>query len=849
VTRVAETAIPKLFASNDVVRKLVVVSMQFLLHAAPQWTRGHLLGTALKESNIVATIGTILKHSSSSEGRNVQVTSLCLQTLKAIVETGEAVSYYQDIFEFLLAVFRPSLSVNDFLMLHVTNTLALSRTMFERCVPETQEPACKVLIALLEYGKIKKDANTTVFSMISDIAHTEFTFPREVIELAEEQAMKAITNESGTLLLASLACVLSILKFKCKLDRISPAVLQRCFKSAAQAQDFEVCSKILEIAALCTPSNADMAPISAELFHDSIVLLSSDCSDAGFVQALSTLAAVHSDAAAILEQAVVQLAIESTASSLSLDADGRGSKKMKTESAASIACTLPGFIGFLFGYVAPSHPLKSAIVTVVKRCLQSPGAARFFGMSCLCFIPNHSPADQLAACFCSDESDIVLNAFSSMKNDQDTESKAIADAAAAFLLVSPEGFAPKLFAVAHGAVQSMTAATPDQAASVSAAALPKFLFFRKALAQWIDRSISIPSVLIGNVLDISFQVPLSSEGAFAAVSTVCVGILGLSLFLEFKGADNVCAVLKFAERDPAKTQAFIVDVVLASLSNSNLGSNLARDGMAQALNATTLQMLRQFSIAILPPASPGSPSPDLTGNDVNTKMFKSALTACIAAVDTMGSSMPPDLFQEIARCTCEFLGRFSATPATVQIWRTWDALMKSQMSWPSVLVKAAIRQDVYGANNEFNFKDFTYPLRQLALVLLSKLASAAAFPTLNPDVQRAFLLRTISHLDDFRPEGICAFVRMQKSLMPHQLVFGVDSFFHLPVSEKANEMLVDFFKSRQLRALMKQAVRLLINLFLSHMSRIWFSMRDRTCAKFSAMSSTVLMPPLPSLPK
>lgn len=80
----------------------------------------------------------------------------------------------------------------------------------------------------------------------------------------------------------------------------------------------------------------------------------------------------------------------------------------------------------------------------------------------------------------------------------------------------------------------MTAATPDQAASVSASALPKFLFFRKALAQWIDRSISIPSVLIGSVLDISFQVPLSSEGAFAAVSTVCVGILGLSLFIEFK---------------------------------------------------------------------------------------------------------------------------------------------------------------------------------------------------------------------------------------------------------------------------------------------------------------------------
>jgi len=720
----------------------------------------------------------ILKNASSSEGRNVQVTSLGLQTLKAIVETGEAAAFHLDIFEFLLGVFRQSSSVNDFLMQHVTNTLALSRTMLERPAPATQEPASKVLIALLEYGKIKKDASTTVFSMMCDIAQTEFEFSRELIELIQEQAMKAITNESGNLLLSSLACVLSILKFKCKLDLISPEILQDCFKKAAQTQDFEVCGKILEIAALCIHSNSEMVLISAELFRESMFLLSSDFSDAGFVRALSTLAAVQCDAGFqnILEQVVVQLAIESTASiqGLSLDADGRGSKKMKTES-ASADCTLPGFIGFVFGFITPSHPLKSAIVAVVKRCLQTPGSARIFGMHCLRFIPQH--ADQLAASFCSEESDIVLNAFSSMKNDLDTESNAIHEAAAAFLLVNPEGFAPKLFAIASGAVENMVTATPDEAASVAAVALPKFLFFRKVLSQWIDHSIDIPSILIGNMLDICFQVPLSSEGAFAAVSTVCVGILGLGLHLEFKGADNVCTVLKFAEKDPAKTQAFIVDVVLASLSNSNLGSNLARDGMSQAVNASTLQMLRQFSIAILPPASAGAPSPDLTGNDVNTKMFKSALAACVAAVDVMGSSMPADLFQEISRCTCEFLGRFSAAPTTVQICRTWDALLKSQMSWPSVLVKAAIRQDIYGPNQEFNFKDFTHPLRQLALILLSKLASAAAFRTLNSDLQKTFLLRTISHLDDFRPE----------------------------VSDKANEMLREFFKSRQLRALMKQA--------------------------------------------
>jgi hypothetical protein len=797
------TSIPKLFASNDVVRKLVVVAMQFLLHAAPQWTRGHLLGNALKESNIVATIMSILKNASSSEGRNVQVTSLGLQTLKAIVETGEAAAFHLDIFEFLLGVFRQSSSVNDFLMQHVTNTLALSRTMLERPAPATQEPASKVLIALLEYGKIKKDASTTVFSMMCDIAQTEFEFSRELIELIQEQAMKAITNESGNLLLSSLACVLSILKFKCKLDLISPEILQDCFKKAAQTQDFEVCGKILEIAALCIHSNSEMVLISAELFRESMFLLSSDFSDAGFVRALSTLAAVQCDAGFqnILEQVVVQLAIESTASiqGLSLDADGRGSKKMKTES-ASADCTLPGFIGFVFGFITPSHPLKSAIVAVVKRCLQTPGSARIFGMHCLRFIPQH--ADQLAASFCSEESDIVLNAFSSMKNDLDTESNAIHEAAAAFLLVNPEGFAPKLFAIASGAVENMVTATPDEAASVAAVALPKFLFFRKVLSQWIDHSIDIPSILIGNMLDICFQVPLSSEGAFAAVSTVCVGILGLGLHLEFKGADNVCTVLKFAEKDPAKTQAFIVDVVLASLSNSNLGSNLARDGMSQAVNASTLQMLRQFSIAILPPASAGAPSPDLTGNDVNTKMFKSALAACVAAVDVMGSSMPADLFQEISRCTCEFLGRFSAAPTTVQICRTWDALLKSQMSWPSVLVKAAIRQDIYGPNQEFNFKDFTHPLRQLALILLSKLASAAAFRTLNSDLQKTFLLRTISHLDDFRPEGLWV-----TAIALLAIIFDIHPFVLVPVSDKANEMLREFFKSRQLRALMKQAVR------------------------------------------
>jgi hypothetical protein len=217
-------------------------------------------------------------------------------------------------------------------------------------------------------------------------------------------------------------------------------------------------------------------------------------------------------------------------------------------------------------------------------------------------------------------------------------------------------------------------------------------------------------------------------------------------------------VLTFAQRERAKTQAIILDVVLASMSSSNLGSLAARDDMSQALNDSTIEMLRRFSIEML---LPSSSVPDLTGSDINTKMFKSALCACIAAVDVMGSAMSLDLFHAIAAGACEFLRKLSNPTATsnqpvgssVQIWRVWSAFLKSQMTWSTMLTKAAIRKDDNG-DAGYSLRDFTHSLRFLALNLLSKMASVPLFSMLDPALKTLILRCTIAHLDDFRPEGL-----------------------------------------------------------------------------------------------
>ena len=76
------------------------------IHAAPQVTRGGVLKGTVEHSKIIETILTIpgefLKNPSSSDARNVEVSSLCLKKLKRIVETGAAVSLYKNICVFLL---------------------------------------------------------------------------------------------------------------------------------------------------------------------------------------------------------------------------------------------------------------------------------------------------------------------------------------------------------------------------------------------------------------------------------------------------------------------------------------------------------------------------------------------------------------------------------------------------------------------------------------------------------------------------------------------------------------------------------------------------------------------------
>jgi len=125
----------------------------------------------------------------------------------------------------------------------------------------------------------------------------------------------------------------------------------------------------------------------------------------------------------------------------------------------------------------------------------------------------------------------------------------------------------------------------------------------------------------------------------------------------------------------------------------------------------------------------------------------------LAVVRQLDSTMPIGLFQEIATASFEFLRRFSTAPTTVQIWKAWEAFGRSAMGWPSVLVKACIRQDVNDGG--YTLRDFTHSLRFLALDLLSKVASAAFFRELDQDLQKNIIQSIISHLDDFRPEGSC----------------------------------------------------------------------------------------------
>ena len=776
VSQIASLSMQKFFASNEVVRRLMNVAMQFVIHAAPQVTRGGVLKGTVEHSKIIETILTILRNPSSSDARNVEVSSLCLKALKGLVETGAAVSLHENICVFLLELFTSSrslrFSASDFLKSHFSTATALSRTMLKIAVTGPQEYEGKLLIALLEYAKMRKDASATVLYAICDIVEfKKCDFSPEVIEKTQQQAIEAISNDSGSLLMSALSCLWSIAIFcKCKLDRISPQLLLACFKKSAQTQppDFEVCNQILKIAALFAMSSQHK--LFSEMLEYGISFLSSgDCGDFAFVEALAVLSAVQGDAPAIVEKIVIQAM--TVPGSTFLDADGKGSKKMNS---VSSACSLPSFLSFLYGYVDHSHRFRSCIVGLVKNCLQTPGVPRVFGMQCLQLIPHR--VEQLVSCF-SGEMDSVLGAFASMNSDLGEESRAVHDATAAFLLVH-ENFAPKLFGIVHAAVDAMMQAPADQ--SHAAALLPKFLCFRKILGEWIENSIlkvedgqirwngGIPSrnAHIQSILDLCFRFLLSSDGALAAISTVCVGILGIGLYLDFRGVDGDCAVLTFALKDRVKFQAIILDVVLASLSSFNQGSSIyGINGMSQTFNDSTIHMLRAFSIDVLPIASsvPELSVPQLTGSDINTKMFKSALASCIACVDAFGSSIPVDLFQAIASGACEFLQRFScAVPSSaqpygssVQIWKSWEAFGKSQASWPTLLVKAAIRKDDSMDGQGYTLRDFTYSLRSLALDLLLKLLTAEVFHKQYPDLMKLILQCTVSHLDDFRPEGSC----------------------------------------------------------------------------------------------
>jgi hypothetical protein len=762
VSQVITLALPKYFSSNDVVRKLVHAAIQFLLHAAHQMTRGGLLRGTVENSKIVETLLQILKHSSSSDSKNADVVSCCMKALRGIVETGGAVSFYRNICMFLLELFASFSKVasSNFLKFHLNTVVGLLATILRVMGPEDQEAACKLVMALLEYGRSKKDATALVFNTISEITPTkQFQYSPEIIRSIQEQAIELIANESGSVLLSSLSCIFSISNF-CDgaLDKDIPSVLIECFKKASQMQppDFEVCCQILKIAALY--GRASEHSQFSEILADGMFFLSKDCCNFAFVEVLCELAIVQRDAAPIIELAVARLKAESP-----------GVARKKPTSVSLPECTLPVFIGFLFSNLSPSHLLRSTALAIVKNSLQASGLARIFGMQCLQFVPQR--VDQLAA-YCFDEADIVLNAFVNMTSDHCDESNAIHDATAAYLMVNSEGFAKKLFDLVHGSVRSMIEATSDQLASAAAVALPQFLFFRKALGQWIERSIVKVvdgqlrwhggnmncNSLIQSMLELCFQVPLSSDGPYAAISNICAGILGMGLYLDFRGADGDCLVLTFAQKERAKMHAVILDVVLASLS----GSNSARDDMSQAVNDSTIQMIRLFSIEIL---APSSSVPELTGSDVNTKMFKSALSACIAAIDAFGSAMSLDLFDAMASGTCEFLRRFSNPTVTsnqphgssVQIWKAWGALGKSQMTWSTMLTKAAIRKDDNG-DQGYTFRDFTHSLRSLALSLLSKVASAALFAMLRPELKTLIVQCVISHLDDFRPEG-CFFFK------------------------------------------------------------------------------------------
>jgi hypothetical protein len=89
VAQIFALTLPRLFASNDVVRSLSTAAIKFLLHAAPQLTRGGVLRGTLEKSMIVESILKLLKYSSSNEAnsaRNLRVTSLSLQVLTIIVD-------------------------------------------------------------------------------------------------------------------------------------------------------------------------------------------------------------------------------------------------------------------------------------------------------------------------------------------------------------------------------------------------------------------------------------------------------------------------------------------------------------------------------------------------------------------------------------------------------------------------------------------------------------------------------------------------------------------------------------------------------------------------------------------
>jgi hypothetical protein len=341
VSQVAKKGMPKYFSSNEVVRKLMNVAMQFLLNAAPQWTRGVALKATVENSEIVETILTILKNSSSSDARNVEVTSCCLNVLKGIVDTGAGHSFHHNIFQFLLDLFASSsssslkFSVGDFLKSHFIPAISLSKTLLQMASAENQESACRLLVALLEYGKIKRDSSEKVFVAITDVAQVKrYEFSAEVIQMIQQQAIELLSgSDVSTCLLSSLSCIRSILNFgKCTLDGITPAMLLQCFKKASQTRppDFEVCSQVLQIAALYALANDQ--PQFSELLEDGISFLSSDFCDSAFIEALLALAAAHRNAAVVIENAVVQMTAESKGNmhGLSLDVDGRGSKKMKS---------------------------------------------------------------------------------------------------------------------------------------------------------------------------------------------------------------------------------------------------------------------------------------------------------------------------------------------------------------------------------------------------------------------------------------------------------------------------------------------------------------------------------------